>query len=81
MSVRSARTSSRLSPASSATTVWACTQYRHPASAEVRTITISLVRQSIPEGPSAAPRNGIAVSSGSGTWASAATIGPGSPPA
>ncbi len=41
----SAATSALVRPASSATTACVCTQKRHPASAEVRTMTISLVRK------------------------------------
>lgn len=51
---------------------------RSPVSAEVRPITISLLRQSTADGPNAAEMNGNVTSINSGTCANAATIGPGS---
>ena len=80
-SLRSADTSAWSSPASTATGVWAATQYRQLMTADVRKITSSFGRSGMELGPRAAPRNGMATSSSSGTWASEAAIGPGSPSA
>lgn len=58
------RLSNRVAPTSVVSTR---TQYRYPATADARAITISWVRRSIRDGPGAAPRNGMTTSSSSET--------------
>jgi len=80
-SPRRLRTCSRVRPLSSATTVCAAVQYRQPASADTRRMTISLVRVGSHDPPRATPMKPSAAGSRSGRCASDAAIGPGTPSA